>query len=127
MSGKARVIDFRVRPPVAGFEKATMYAAPERTARMGAGFGFSVPTPALQQPTAAVFEAELDAAEIELAVITGRVGAPKVGPASNDALVTYARSSPERLCVFISVDPAQAGWRADAERLLRENVVRGLV
>jgi uncharacterized protein len=126
MTSNARVIDFRVRPPVAGFEQATMYAAPDRTARMGAGFGFSIPTPVLREPTAAAFEAELDAARIELAVIPGRVGAPNVGPASNDALVSYARSRPERLCVFIAVDPAQAAWLADAERLLRENVVRGV-
>ena len=126
MRADARVIDFRVRPPVAGFEQATMYALPDRTAQMGAGFGFSYPTPALREPTTAAFEAELDAAGIELAVIPGRVGAPNVGPTSNDALVGYARSRPERLCVFTAVDPAQPDWRADAERLLREDVVRGL-
>jgi predicted TIM-barrel fold metal-dependent hydrolase len=125
-AAKTRVIDFRVRPPVAGFEKATMYALPDRTAKMGKGFGFSYPTPALKQPTAAVFEAELDASGIELAVIPGRVGAPSVGPTSNQALVDYAGSRPERLCVFIAIDPAQAGWRADAEKLLLNNVVRGL-
>jgi predicted TIM-barrel fold metal-dependent hydrolase len=122
-----RVIDFRVRPPVAGFEVAAMYTQPERTAEMGRGFGFTVPSPALRSPEPATFEAELRDAGIERAVIPGRVGAPKVGPTSNDGLVAYARSQPERLCVFPAIDPAQPDWRAGAERLLRDPVVKGFV
>jgi predicted TIM-barrel fold metal-dependent hydrolase len=106
-----------------------MYTQPDRTAEMGRSFGFSVPSPTLREPTPAAFEAELLQSGIELAVIPGRVGAPTVGPASNDGLVAYARSQPERLCVFPATDPAQSNWRADAERLLRENgrVVKGFV
>ncbi len=58
---KMRVIDFRVRPPVAGFEKATMYVMPDRTAQMGVGFGFPTASPTLREPTAAAFEVELNA------------------------------------------------------------------
>jgi predicted TIM-barrel fold metal-dependent hydrolase len=121
-----RVIDFRVRPPVGGFEKATMYTMPERTAEMGRGFGFATPSPALREPTPAVFEAELRQSGIELALIPGRVGAPKVGPTDNDALVAYARSRPEQVCIFPAVEPNQPNWKSDAERLLRDKVVRGL-
>lgn len=121
-----RVIDFRVRPPVAGFEAAAMYTMPDRTAQMGAGFGFPVPTPTLRDPTPAAFETELRASGIDLAAIPGRVGAPNVGPTSNDALVAYARSHAERVCVFPAIEPTQSSWRADAERLLREKVVKGL-
>ena len=124
-----RVIDFRVRPPIAGFESASMYTAPDRTAEMGRGFGFSLPSPTLREPTPATFEAELLRSGIELAVIPGRVGAPKVGPTSNDGLVAYALSQPERLCVFPAIDPAHSDWRTDAERLLDGNrhVVKGFV
>lgn len=123
-----RVIDFRVRPPVAGFEAATMYSMPARTARMGVAFGFSVSSPTLQEPSTLAFEAELRASGVELAVIPGRVGAPNVGPASNDGLVDYARSQSGRMCVFPAIDPTLSDWRANADRLLRENdlVVKGL-
>ncbi|MPZ44316.1 MAG: amidohydrolase family protein [Betaproteobacteria bacterium] len=122
-----RVIDFRVRPPVAGFEAAAMYMQPDRTAEMGIGFGFPVPSPVLHKPSPAAFEAELRESGIELAVIAGRVGAPKVGPTSNDGLVAYTRTQPKRLCVFPAIDPARSDWRADAERLLRgsDRVVKG--
>jgi len=120
-----RVIDFRVRPPVAGFEAGRMYSMPERTAAMGAAFGFPERAPTLADSSAKTFEAELDSAGLELAVIPGRVGAPGVGPADNDALVKYAAGK-SALCVFPAVDPRSPGWRADAERLLGEKCVRGL-
>jgi uncharacterized protein len=121
-----RVVDFRVRPPVAGFERATMYAQPERTAAMGAAFAFRRPTPVLKSASIAEFDAELKASGIELAVIPGRVGAPNVGPASNEGLVDYARPRSKSVCVFPAIDPA-AGWRAHAEKLLAADpqVVRG--
>lgn len=124
-----RVVDFRVRPPVAGFELATMYTKPERTAQMGKAFGFPVPAPTLQEPTVAAFDAELDASGIELAVIPARVpGAPGVGPAGNQGLVDFARARPGRVCVFPAVDPTAPGWKRNADALLRANsaIVKGL-
>lgn len=120
-----RVIDFRVRPPVGGFEKATMYRLPDRTAEMRRAFGFSTPTSASHESTPAAFEQALLDSGIELAVIPGRVGAPNVGPTDSDALVAYARTNPTRLCVFPAIEPNDPTWSAEAERLLRENVVKG--
>jgi uncharacterized protein len=122
-----RVIDFRVRPPVAGFEAASMYTMPDRTAWMGAGFGFPVASPVVRAPSPTAFEAELRDSGIELAVIPGRVGAPNVGPTSNDGLVAYARTDSAHLCVFPAIEPTEPAWRADADRLLREGagVVKG--
>lgn len=117
-----RVVDFRVRPPIGGFERATMYAQPERTARMGAAFGFPNAAPSASM---ADFERELAASGVELAVIPGRVGAPKVGPASNDALVDYARGRAGSACVFPAIDPSAKEWRAAAEKLLGSPVVHG--
>ena len=117
-----RVIDFRVRPPVGGFERATMYARPERTARMGAAFGFPQVRPS---PSIADFERELTASGIELAVIPGRVGAPNVGPAGNDALVDYACGREASVCVFPAIDPCAEDWRSRAAKLVASKAVRG--
>lgn len=120
-----RVVDFRVRPPLGGFERATMYAQPERTAHMGAAFGFPQAAPALRTASMADFEREFAASGVELAVIPGRVGAPNVGPASNDALVDYAAARAGSACVFPAIDPSAIDWRARAEKLLSSQVVRG--
>lgn len=122
-----RIVDFRVRPPAAGFERATMYAQPERTAQMGAAFGFPRATPVLRSASIAEFDAELAASGIELAVIPGRVGAPHVGPASNEGLVEYARARAGSACVFPAIDPSARDWRSSAEKLLAAHpgIVRG--
>jgi len=123
-----RVIDFRVRPPIAGFESGRMYSRPERTAQMGKAFGFAVAPRTLREPSVTVFEAELQESGIELAVVPGRVGAPDVGPANNDALIEYGRSHARRICVFPAVDPTVRDWRTTAETLLRVGgpIVKGL-
>jgi hypothetical protein len=43
-----RVIDFRLRPPLKGFLDMVMYADLERTARMAAGIGMSLPPPSVR-------------------------------------------------------------------------------
>ncbi|MET1084698.1 MAG: amidohydrolase family protein [Burkholderiales bacterium] len=123
-----RVIDFRVRPPIAGFEAGRMYSRPERTAQMGEAFGFPVPSRILREPSLATFESELRESGIELAVVPGRVGAPDVGPANNEALIEYARSRAGRVCVFPAVDPTHGDWRRSVEAFLREgaSIVKGL-
>ena len=122
-----RVVDFRVRPPAAGFERATMYTQPERTARMGAAFGFPHATAVLNSASIADYDAEVRESGIELAVIPGRVGARSVGPASNDGLVDFARARGGSACVFPAIDPSAADWRSRAEQLLAADpqVVRG--
>lgn len=122
-----RIIDFRVRPPIAGFERGRMYSKPERTAQMGAAFGFPAPARTLREPSTAVFESELRESGIELAVVPGRVGAPDVGPAANEALIEYGRAHRGCVCVFPAVDPTIRDWRATAETLLREGapIVKG--
>lgn len=117
-----RVIDFRVRPPIAGFERGRMYSKPHRTAEMGAAFGFPVGARTLREPSMAVFEAELRGSGIELAVVPGRVGAPDVGPAANETLIEYGRGHRD-VCVFPAVDPTVGDWRAAAEAFLREGAV----
>ncbi len=114
----ATIIDFRVRPPIAGFEDATMYRSAERTAAMGAKFGFSVCAPTLRDPTTQAFEKEFAGSGIDIAVIPGRIGAPGVGPACNEALVDYARQKDGRFAVFPAVDPVAPDWQLEMEKLL---------
>lgn len=123
------VIDFRVRPPVAGFERASMYVQPDRTAAMGAAFGFPGAMPAsLRTGSLRDFEDERRRAGIGLCVLPGRVGAPGVGPADNAALVGYAAGM-DGLCAFPAVDPLAPGWQGDIDALHRRSpaAVRGLV
>lgn len=123
-----RAIDFRVRPPIAGYERASMYAQPERTARMAAAFGYPQPVGALADASLGAFEREARESAIAAAVLTGRVGAPGVGPADNDALIAYAESGPCRSFVFPALDPTRPGWREAIVATLQERrCVRGVV
>ncbi|WP_296554720.1 amidohydrolase family protein [Pigmentiphaga sp.] len=124
-----KLIDFRVRPPVAGFEHASMYARPERTEAMGAVFGFpGAMPPSLRTRSPRDFQAERRATGIGLCVLPGRVGAPGVGPADNALLVDYAASE-DGLCAFPAVDPLAPGWENAIDALHRRSpaAVRGLV
>lgn len=123
------IIDFRVRPPVAGFQHASMYTQAARSARMGAAFGFAdVSAHCLFSRSLRDFEQELVEAGVGLSVLPGRVGAPGVGPADNAQLIDYAKSRND-MCVFPAVDPSTAGWRDDITQMRRVagQVVRGLV
>jgi uncharacterized protein len=123
----ASIIDFRVRPPIAGFENATMYRHPDRTAAMGAKFGFPASAPTLRDPRAETFEKEFANSSLKIAVIPGRIGAPGVGPASNSALIDYARKKDGRIVVFPAVDPCTPDWRQNMEQLVAGNdIVKGV-
>ncbi len=123
LKAPSKVIDFRVRPPVAGFEKAVMYGDPQRTAKMGAAFGFSEPSPSLLQASLQLFEEELDASGIDLAVIPGRIGAPAVGPTENEQLIAYATETAGRACVFAAVDPAEPDWEVQLKKHLSNGTI----
>ncbi len=124
-----KIIDFRVRPPVAGFQKASMYSQAHRTTRMSASFGFTgCAAPSLDSASTADFEREFAEARVELGVIPGRVGAPGVGPANNRELVAYAAARND-LRVFPAVDPHAADWKQEIVQLSNdeERIVTGLV
>jgi len=122
-----RAIDFRVRPPVAGYERASMYSQPARTARMAAAFGYPRPVGALAGASLEAFEREVRESGLDAAVLTGRVGAPGVGAADNAALVGYASSAPCRSFVFPAIDPSQPEWGARLGDFRRHRCVRGIV
>lgn len=122
-----RAIDFRVRPPIAGYERASMYAQPERTARMAAAFGYPKPVGALAGASLEAYEREARESGIAAAVLTGRRGAPGVGAADNPALVAYAEAASCRSFVFPALDPSDASWRERLAALRQHRCVRGIV
>lgn len=122
-----KAIDFRVRPPIAGYERASMYAQPERTARMAAAFGYPKPVGALAGASLEAYEREARDSGIAAAVLTGRLGAPGVGPADNAALVAYAEAAPCASFVFPALDPSETSWRERLAALRAHRCVRGVV
>src|SRR6185295_4274576 len=98
-----RIIDFRLRPPLKGFLDMVMYADIERTARMAAGIGMSLP-PSVQQRSVDLMFREMDEAGIEIGVVPGRVS-PVLGTIDNSDVVSMVTQYPRRLVGFTSVDP----------------------
>lgn len=98
-----RVIDFRLRPPLKGFLDMVMYADLERTARMAAGIGMSLPRSVRQKSIGLMFR-EMDEAGIEVGVVPGRVS-PVLGTIANEDVKSMVGQYPGRLVGFTSVDP----------------------
>jgi len=98
-----RIIDFRLRPPLKGFLDMVMYADIERSARMAAGIGMSLP-PSVRQRSVDLMFREMDEAGIEIGVVPGRVS-PVLGTIDNSDVASMAAQYPQRLVGFTSVDP----------------------
>jgi hypothetical protein len=98
-----RVIDFRLRPPVKGFLDMVMYADIERTARMAAGIGMSLP-PSVRQKSIDLMFKEMDEAGIEIGVVPGRVS-PVLGTIDNEDVIGMVAQYPKRLVGYTSVNP----------------------
>ena len=98
-----RIIDFRLRPPLEGFLDMVMYADIERTARMAAGIGMSLP-PSVRQRSVDLMFREMDEAGIEIGVVPGRVS-PVLGTIENHDVMSMVARYPQRLVGFTSVNP----------------------
>ena len=95
-----RIIDFRLRPPVKGFLNMVMYADIERTARMAAGIGMSLP-PSVRQKSIDLMFKEMDEAGVEIGVVPGRVS-PVLGTIENEDVMSMVAQHPKRLVGFTS-------------------------
>lgn len=98
-----RIIDFRLRPPMKGFLDMVMYADIERTARMAAGIGMSLP-PSVRQKSIDLMFKEMDEADIEIGVVPGRVS-PVLGTIDNEDVISMVTQYPKRLVGYTSVNP----------------------
>lgn len=97
-----RVIDFRLRPPTGGFLSMVMYANIERTAKMAAGVGMTLPASVRERSMERMF-AEMDEAGIEIGVVPGRVS-PVLGAIAAEEIISIVRRHPRRLVGFAGIE-----------------------
>ena len=97
-----RVIDFRLRPPIGGFLGMVMYANIDRTAKMAAGVGMTLP-PSVRQRSMDRMFAEMDEAGIEVGVVPGRIS-PVLGSIEAQEVISIVRQHPKRLVGFAGID-----------------------
>ena len=97
------IIDFRVRPPVAGFLQTLMYNAGERRDGFTRTVGFE-PSPAAQQQSMPMLLEEMTQAGVDKGVVVGRL-AGMLGSVSNDDVAAIVAAHPERFIGAASIDP----------------------
>ena len=120
-----RIIDFRLRPPVKGFLNMVMYADIERTARMAAGIGMSLP-PSVRQKSIDLMFQEMDEAGVEIGVVPGRVS-PVLGTIENEDVMSMVAQHPKRLVGFTSVNPVNRRKAIAAIELAMKKGMKGVV
>lgn len=98
-----RVIDFRLRPPMAGFLGMVMYAQIERTARMAGGLGMTL-APSVRERSPEKMISEMDAAGVRYGVVPGRIS-PVLGTIEGDDVHAIVAKYPERLFAYVGIDP----------------------
>jgi uncharacterized protein len=120
-----RIIDFRLRPPLKGFLDMVMYADIERTARMAAGIGMSLP-PSVRQRSVDLMFREMDEAGIEIGVVPGRVS-PVLGTIENYDVMSMVARYPQRLVGFTSVNPVNRRRAIADIQVAMEQGMKGVV
>lgn len=97
------IIDFRIRPPVAGFRDTLMYSAGERRDGFTRTVGFE-PSVAAQEQSMELFLEEMDQATVDRGVVVGR-HAGTLGSVPNDDVQQIVRQYPNRFIGAASIDP----------------------
>jgi predicted TIM-barrel fold metal-dependent hydrolase len=105
------VIDFRLRPPVAGFLDTLMYSAGERRDGFTRTVGFT-PSPAAQQQSMDLLLREMDEARVDLGVVVGRL-AGVLGSVSNEDVAKIVADHPGRFVGAASIDPTSRKGACD--------------
>jgi len=98
------MIDFRLRPPLAGFRDLIMYADPARRDRVTRIHGFEPAASAARQSIDLLL-AEMEEAGIACGLMTGRLS-KQLGSIGNDDLAGIAARYPGRFVWAASVDPS---------------------
>jgi len=97
------IIDFRLRPPVAGFLKMAMYTESERRDRTTRIHGFE-PAPSVLQTSMQLLIEEMDAGGVTTGVIVGR-NSGRLGSLSNEDVARIVADYPGRFIGAASIDP----------------------
>jgi len=98
------IIDFRLRPPVAGFLKMALYTETERRDKITRIHGFE-PAPSVREKSMTLLLAEMDAAGVTTGVVIGR-NSGRYGSLSNDDVAAIVEAHPGRFVGTASIDPA---------------------
>lgn len=116
-----QIIDFRLRPPAAGFLDMVMYADIQRSARMAEQLGMRL-APSAQAKSMSMLLEEMDKAGVVKGVVPGRTS-PVLGSVRNQDICEIVAGHPERFIGFASVDPTV--WRkaiAEIETALKHGL-----
>jgi uncharacterized protein len=97
------VIDFRLRPPAAGFLKMALYTEVERRDRTTRIHGFE-PAPSAREKSMTLFLQEMDAAGVTMGVVIGR-NSGRYGAIGNDEVAEIVAAHPTRFVGAASIDP----------------------
>lgn len=98
------IIDFRLRPPAGGFLTTIMFREKERTMARTRQLSLE-PPPSLLELSTEKLLAEMDAAGVEIGVITGRNTGSGFGTVTNEEVVAIAAGYPGRFVACGGVNP----------------------
>ncbi|AOB40090.1 amidohydrolase [Bordetella parapertussis] len=104
------IVDLRLRPPIPGFARSTLYQAGPKTSHPD----FPV-EPSVGQCSLPLLISEMDAAGVAVGVVPGRYSMEPFGIVSNDELATLFADYPGRFVGFMGLD---LGW--PMQRMLDE-------
>lgn len=98
------IIDFRLRPPLAGFLNMALYAETERRDGITRIHGFE-PAPSVREKSMPLLLQEMDQAGVTMGVIIGR-NSGRYGSLSNDDVAKMVADYPGRFVGTASIDPS---------------------
>lgn len=98
------IIDFRLRPPLAGFLTMALYTESERRDGITRIHGFE-PAPSVREKSIGLLLQEMDQAGVTMGVVIGR-NSGRYGSLSNDDVAKIVADYPGRFVGTASIDPS---------------------
>ena len=105
------IIDFRLRPPLAGFLTMALYTESERRDGITRIHGFE-PAPSVREKSIDLLLQEMDQAGVSMGVVIGR-NSGRYGSLSNDDVAAIVRDYPGRFVGTASIDPSNRKTASD--------------
>jgi len=97
------IIDFRLRPPLAGFLKMALFVETERRDRTTRIHGFE-PAASVREKSMSLLLQEMDRAGVSIGVVIGR-NSGRYGSISNEDVADIIKAYPNRFVGAASIDP----------------------
>lgn len=113
------VIDFRIQPPHASFERLHFFR-PRPPVDDNPFAAVRGPNPSFEARSMPAFLEELDGAGVSQAVVVGQRAASRWGSADNDDLAELVREHPGRFHAVAGVDPREPGALEEVHRAVEE-------